>query len=180
MVPAETARPHEGAPAKAQRDPTWIYLVGRALSYGAMCLWNRVRVEGREHIPREGGVLVVANHQSYLDISLVAGALRRHVVFVARDTLQRSRFLAWVMRGSGAILIHRGAPDRAALREMRNDHQVATAKRLGARGLVHAAMDEHELRERLDGLMEIGAAERIPATAPPPLIDRLKRFIDTD
>jgi UDP-N-acetylglucosamine transferase subunit ALG13 len=70
-------------------------------------------------------------------------------------------------------------PRRAALHEMRNDHQLATAQRLGARGLVHVAQDEHELRLRLDDLMNLDAAERIPAIAPPPLIERLRRFIDT-
>ena len=45
-------------------------------------------------------------------------------------------------------------------------------------GLVHVAQDEDELRLRLDQLMELGAAERILPTAPPPLIERLRRFID--
>jgi len=68
-------------------------------------------------------------------------------------------------------------PRRAALHEMRNDHQLATARRLGERGLVHVAMDEHELRQRLDALTQLGAAARISPVAPPPLIDRLRRFI---
>jgi UDP-N-acetylglucosamine transferase subunit ALG13 len=68
-------------------------------------------------------------------------------------------------------------PRRAALHEMRNDHQLATAGRLGERGLVHVALDEAELRQRLDDLATLSAAPRIGPTAPPPLIERLREFI---
>ncbi|HED65789.1 MAG TPA: 1-acyl-sn-glycerol-3-phosphate acyltransferase, partial [Planctomycetes bacterium] len=75
--------------------------------------------EGREHLPADGGYLLVSNHQSFLDIPIVAAALPdRHVCFVARESLARSRPLAWLMRRSGAILIRRGASDRRALSEM--------------------------------------------------------------
>lgn len=77
------------------------------------------RVVGRERVPRSGRLVLVANHQSFLDIPLLAkGVLRRHVAFVARDSLARSRFLAFIMRHCGAILIGRGRADRAALRAM--------------------------------------------------------------
>jgi UDP-N-acetylglucosamine transferase subunit ALG13 len=69
-------------------------------------------------------------------------------------------------------------PRRAALREMRNDHQLATARRLGERGLVAVAYDESELRARLDDLTRLGAPERIPSTAPDPLIQLVRAFID--
>src|SRR5262249_29712212 len=81
-------------------------------------LAHRLRVEHAHLLPREGGVVVVANHQSFLDIPIVAAAARRHVAFVGRDTLTRSRFLAFVMRNSGSILVRRGQADRAALRAM--------------------------------------------------------------
>ena len=69
--------------------------------------------------PRTGGVLIVSNHQSMLDIPAVAVAARpRHVAFVARATLARSRFLDWLMRESGCVLIKPNTPDRAALEGM--------------------------------------------------------------
>jgi 1-acyl-sn-glycerol-3-phosphate acyltransferase len=78
----------------------------------------RRRVEGRENLPMQGPVLLALNHQSFLDIPLVAGSTTRHVSFVARESLARSRPLGWLMRQCGAVLIQRGKPDRAALREM--------------------------------------------------------------
>ncbi|MCZ6596992.1 MAG: lysophospholipid acyltransferase family protein [Planctomycetota bacterium] len=76
------------------------------------------RVEGLDNLPETGGVMLVANHQSYLDIPLISASTRRHVCFVARETLVRSRFIAFLIRQSGGILVRRGVPDRAALREM--------------------------------------------------------------
>jgi 1-acyl-sn-glycerol-3-phosphate acyltransferase len=96
---------------------TWVYRLGRLLVKSELVLLHRLRVAGTEHLPA-GGALLVANHQSFLDIPVIASSTRRHVAFVARDTLSRSRFLAWVMRESGTVLIRRGTSDRAALRAM--------------------------------------------------------------
>lgn len=77
------------------------------------------RVFGRDRVPRQGRVLIVANHQSFLDIPLVCkGVLHRHVAFVARDTLAHTRWLKFVLKHTGAILIDRTRGDRAALRAM--------------------------------------------------------------
>jgi 1-acyl-sn-glycerol-3-phosphate acyltransferase len=40
------------------------------------------------------------------------------VCFAARDTLARSRFLAWVMRESGVVLVRRGAAEKSAVEAM--------------------------------------------------------------
>ncbi len=97
---------------------TFVYRLTRAL----MNLWYlpyfRRRVRGVEHLPRGGGVLIAANHQSFLDIPLIAIGAPRHVSFVARKSLAHSRWLAYVMRECGAVLVEPGKSNRAALREM--------------------------------------------------------------
>ena len=88
-----------------------IFPIGRLLF--------RIRVHGRQHLPERGGMLIAANHQSYLDIPLISyGAWRRHVAYVARASLAGSRILAWTMKHCGAILIRRGERDLAAIRAM--------------------------------------------------------------
>lgn len=82
-------------------------------------VFYRPTVRGREHLLPTGGVLVAANHVSFLDIPLLAKVLSpRHAAFVARDTLARARWLAFVMRQCGAVLVERGKGDRAVLRRM--------------------------------------------------------------
>lgn len=61
-------------------------------------------------------------------------------------------------------------PRRGDLRETRNDHQLATAKRLGELGKVAVAMDEGELVERLGRLDELTAAGAIGPFAQDSLI----------
>jgi cytidylate kinase len=130
-APADAAALRPAAAAASQREPTrpppvqaplvritFVYWLTRAL----MNLWYlpyfRRRVRGREFLPATGGVLIAANHQSYLDIPLIAIAARRHVCFVARRSLSNSAALAYVMRQCGAVLVEPGKADRAALREM--------------------------------------------------------------
>lgn len=105
------------APGEILTHVTPGYWAAWASTRVAYTLYFRERLEGREHLPAKGGVLIVANHQSFLDIPLVSHVVPRHVSFVARDTLAQSRPLAWLMRTCGAVLIKRGASDRAALRE---------------------------------------------------------------
>ncbi len=47
----------------------------------------RVRVEGREHVPSSGGVLVLSNHQSHFDPVLIGMACNRRLNYLARETL---------------------------------------------------------------------------------------------
>ena len=111
-------------PATERAEPevlvhcTPAYRIGRALTRWGWKLYFRPRLEGRDRLPQTGGALLCANHQSFLDIPLVAHLTPRHVSFVARANLANSGFLAWIMRESGTVLIHPGKPDRAALRQM--------------------------------------------------------------
>ncbi len=95
-----------------------FYRLVRTLDRAFCGSWFRLRVEGLERIPRKGGILLAANHQSYLDILAVGAAVPRHVTFVARDTLADTAWLAFVMRRCKAILVRRGTSDRAAIRAM--------------------------------------------------------------
>lgn len=121
----ESDAPTEERPEGAERserpvrtDKTWVYHACRSGTW----LWYRLYLpptfHGREHLPSNGGVLIAANHQSFLDIPLLAQATSRHVCFVARDTLAKSRLLGFVMDGCNAVLIGRGRGDRAAMRRI--------------------------------------------------------------
>jgi UDP-N-acetylglucosamine transferase subunit ALG13 len=69
-------------------------------------------------------------------------------------------------------------PRRASLGEQRNEHQLATASRLSGLGKINVAMDENELRSRLDRLGELQAREKIGVYANPALIAALREFIE--
>lgn len=87
----------------------------------------RFRVEGAEHEPADGPVLVIANHTSAADPVLVAVALRRRVLTMGKEELFRVPVLAWWLRSLGGFPVRRGEPDRQALR-----HAAAELARGGA------------------------------------------------
>ncbi len=77
----------------------------------------RIRVEGRRRLPRRGGVLVVSNHQSYLDPVLAAVGMPRPFHPMARRSLFRFPPFAWLIRSLHAFPVRRGSADMGAVRE---------------------------------------------------------------
>jgi len=99
-------------------DKTLTYHACRTTSWLAFHTFFPGRIEGIHNLPRTGGVLIASNHQSFLDIPLLSSTTRRHIAFVARDSLAETRWLAFIMSECRALLIKRGKPDRKALRQM--------------------------------------------------------------
>jgi UDP-N-acetylglucosamine transferase subunit ALG13 len=97
------------------------------------------------------------------------------------------------MRSAKAIVAHAGMgtiltalelgkpllvmPRRAALGEHRNDHQLATARRLVELGRLVVAFDESELHARLDELDDLDSRPVIGRYAAEELVDGLREFI---
>ena len=69
-------------------------------------------------------------------------------------------------------------PRRASLGEQRNEHQLATARHLSELGKINVAMDEAELRAKLDGLGQLRPRDKIGAYASDSLITALRDFIE--
>ena len=84
----------------------WYQLLQRSLQLLAVVAY-RVRYSGRHNIPRQGGVLVVSNHQSHFDPPLVGIGSPRRLNYLARDTLFRFAPFGWLIHSVDAIPIDR-------------------------------------------------------------------------
>jgi len=73
-------------------------------------LW-RVRVEGREHIPADGPVILASNHQSFCDSFFLPLVVRRRVTYVAKAEYFDSWKTAWFFRAAGQIPMNRSGGD---------------------------------------------------------------------
>jgi 1-acyl-sn-glycerol-3-phosphate acyltransferase len=79
--------------------------------------WGRMSVEGLEHLPAAGPVLLCANHDSYWDPLAIgiAAQPRRMVHALAKSQLWKYRPVGVVLDGMGQIPILRGQGDTNAL-----------------------------------------------------------------
>jgi 1-acyl-sn-glycerol-3-phosphate acyltransferase len=102
-----------------------VYWITRAVLQPFLMAWFRTARIGREHIPRSGGVVLAANHKSFLDPFLIGLCLRRPIYFVAKRELFENRLTGWFLNCLGAFPIRRGESDEEA---------VATVKAVLARG----------------------------------------------
>lgn len=82
-------------------------------------LLYRVRCSGTEHFPREGGVVLIANHLSYVDVVVLQLACPRPIRFMGYEGLQRHGFFAWCFRLSGCIPISDRQPTEGLKRAVR-------------------------------------------------------------
>jgi 1-acyl-sn-glycerol-3-phosphate acyltransferase len=156
-----------------------VYLFLGILTGPLVKLLFRLRASGREHLPREGGYVLSANHISNFDPWPLGLPLfpRRQLRFMAKVELFRSPL--WpILKTAGAFKVHRGQGDEEAIR---------TAVRLAREGEVVVIFPEGTRREK--GLVKkfqarphTGAA-RVALEAGVPLIpaaiagtDRIRRL----
>lgn len=94
-------------------------LVGRTL----IRCFTRVSVEGLEHVPKSGALILAGNHISNADPPLVAGwltpVLGRPVHWMAKAEALEWPLAGWFMRHNGAFGIRRGAADTEAFKVAR-------------------------------------------------------------
>lgn len=87
-----------------------------------------VEVRGLEHVDPERPLVVMANHQSLLDIPALLGWLPVSLRFVAKRELSRYPVFSAAMRGAGHVFIDRTDPAQAvgtmeeAARRMSEEH----------------------------------------------------------
>jgi 1-acyl-sn-glycerol-3-phosphate acyltransferase len=76
-----------------------------------------LQIFGMENVPPTGGVLLVSNHQSYLDPVLLAVWLKRPMSYLAKSELFRNPAFAWLIRALNAFPLRQGKGDKGAIEE---------------------------------------------------------------
>lgn len=93
----------------------WFKLV-RAILLNVLAPFFPLRIEGLEHVPRTGPMLLVANHLHNADPILLSIAFPRPVHFMAKKELFSTPVVKWIIRRVGAFPVDRGRSDRGAIR----------------------------------------------------------------
>jgi 1-acyl-sn-glycerol-3-phosphate acyltransferase len=159
-----------GATAKAHPDASGTRVWDRSLPAR---LWYRVvqfsvatllsasgglRSSGRHNIPETGGVLLVSNHLSHLDVFVLGILVQRPLNYVARSTLFLP-ILGPLIRSVGGFPIQREGMGTSGLKE--------TLRRLRNGGIVTLFPEgtrspDGELRELKAGIAVLAARARVP------------------
>lgn len=93
-----------------------FYRVFRAIVLSLFKVVFRVRVIGKEHVPRRGVYVVAPSHRSILDIPFAAFITRRRIRFMAKKELFGTWFGRRFFDALAAIPVDRAVADRSALR----------------------------------------------------------------
>lgn len=86
------------------------YLISQTVCIMIVKFLYRARVGGREHLPAEGGALLVSNHVSYADVLILTAVSPRPVRFMSWEGFERIPPLWFIMRWCKTIPV---SPSRA-------------------------------------------------------------------
>jgi 1-acyl-sn-glycerol-3-phosphate acyltransferase len=92
------------------------------ICYWAVCfvyvIGFGLRIHGRQHVPRRGAVLIVANHQSLLDPIAIGLGIRRHVHYLARKTLFNNPLFGFWLRVVHCVPIDQDGVGKEGIRNI--------------------------------------------------------------
>jgi 1-acyl-sn-glycerol-3-phosphate acyltransferase len=93
-----------------------VYRLVRAIVCSICKVLFRVRVTGKEHVPRRGAYIVAPSHRSILDVPFTAFITRRQIRFMSKKELLSTWIGRTLFGAMGAIPVDRSGTDRSALR----------------------------------------------------------------
>ncbi len=93
-----------------------VYPVCNFLQKRTLRLFSDWKVTGAENVPPTGPLVIVANHMSNVDPSLLAVSISRRIRFLAKDGLFKLPLAKWFLGSYGAFPVNREGVDVSAYR----------------------------------------------------------------
>ena len=145
-------------------DWRWRVLMGLIVPWFVVARW-RIRVEGVENVPVEGGAVIAFNHHSYVDAVMLAWGVvleaRRPLRYLAKREACEGRWIGWVTRWISAIPVDRASSGARA-------NALSAAEQALREGDLVAVAPEQTISDSLDLLpFRLGAARLAIATGVP-------------
>jgi 1-acyl-sn-glycerol-3-phosphate acyltransferase len=100
----------------ARNGSTWVYTLARIICTLPTVLLYRLKVIGREHVPRHGGVILAPNHFSQMDHFFAGVYLPRKIRFMAKSQLFGPPVLTAILKHGGVFPVRRGHRDEEAMK----------------------------------------------------------------
>jgi 1-acyl-sn-glycerol-3-phosphate acyltransferase len=93
-----------------------VYFAGWSLFRLMYAVYFRWSVYNPERVPLKGGVILAANHASFLDPPIVGSGLHRPINYMARASLFRYPGINWLLRQWQAVPVDRDGGGAAGLK----------------------------------------------------------------
>jgi 1-acyl-sn-glycerol-3-phosphate acyltransferase len=136
-----------------------VWAVGRLTLEPVARAFTRLRVYGRERVPREGGLVLAINHFSWIDPAAFGAACPRTVYYMAKAEAHRVPGLGELIRAFGTFSVRRGESDRDAVRQMREVVRDGHALGLFVEGTRQRSGEPGEVRP---GASMVAVQEAVP------------------
>src|SRR5688500_15169460 len=104
-------------PGRDINHPSWLWKLAQVVTRIGTTLYFDLKVYGKENVPGRGGVLLVSNHQSYLDPPLLGAHLPRPMSYLAKSELFENPVVAAIISWLNAFPVRQGAGDVGAVKE---------------------------------------------------------------
>jgi len=100
---------HTRSTRRSRRGPVGYRMAKAALTRPLHAAYD-VEVEGADNVPTGEGVILAANHRSFMDSIFLALASPDPVAFVAKAEYFENAMTRWLFRATGQIPLKRGSP----------------------------------------------------------------------
>lgn len=92
-------------------------VIVRACIFAYCKIVYRVKVIGKENVPKEGALIFCGNHRTYLDPPLIVVTAGRHMRFMAKEELRKNPLFAFLGVVFEGIYVKRDSKDISAMKE---------------------------------------------------------------
>lgn len=135
-------------------------------------LLGGIRYEGRQYVPRKGGVLITPNHISDADPTAIGLALPRPCHFMAKEELFSMRIVGPIIKAMRGFPVKRYTADRTALRKAEELLKQGEAVVIFPEGKLS---EDGKLQELLPGSLLVAQRANVPIV--PTIIEGTDRLI---
>ena len=97
-----------------------IYVICRGLLRLIYAIVFPLKIVGKDNVPKEGGVLLCANHISLLDPMTIGIMLDRQVKYMAKAELFEVPVIGWLIKKLGAFPVKRGGVSKESIKTALN------------------------------------------------------------
>ena len=92
-----------------------LYSIFRTIITFIFKIAFKLRFEGTENLPENGGTVYASNHRSYADPIFISLKIKKRCTYMAKEELFKNPFFSLLIRAFGAFPVERGKGDMSVI-----------------------------------------------------------------